>query len=184
MTSNSITGIEQAGIGLGKIDGDASLAYKFALLQLSLANTSKASASDRIQAMSAQNNKLKQAREYLSKMRSLYSNNASKKGTDTFEDTAGAWKFFLANNISYAGKSSDGKAVNASLSASARVTPSKDNWDANIKSLESFIDAQGTDTQLQMVQIQDDMGKYQNWTQGASRTIQDDKQTLQAIIRS
>jgi hypothetical protein len=57
----------------------------------------------------------------------------------------------------------------------------KDEWELNIKNLENFIESRGLDTQTKMVQLEDLMGKYNAWTQGASKTISDGNQLLQAI---
>jgi hypothetical protein len=60
-------------------------------------------------------------------------------------------------------------------------TTTKIDWDMNIRNLETFIESRGLDTQTKMVQLEDLMGKYNAWTQGASKTISDGNQLLQSI---
>ncbi len=59
----------------------------------------------------------------------------------------------------------------------------KDGWEVNITSLRNYQEQLGTDTQQKMVFIQDFMGQYNSYLQGANSAIQQSSQTLTAIAR-
>ena len=60
---------------------------------------------------------------------------------------------------------------------------SADEWDVAIASLESRLEELGTDTQQQMVYIQDYMGQYNSYLQGANTQISNSNQTLTSLAR-
>ena len=59
----------------------------------------------------------------------------------------------------------------------------KEEWDVAIQSLQSYQEQVGTDIQTQMVYVQDFMGQYNSYTQGANSAIQSGMQTLTNIAR-
>ncbi len=59
----------------------------------------------------------------------------------------------------------------------------KDGWEVNITSLRNYQEQLGADTQQKMVFIQDFMGQYNSYLQGANSAIQQSNQTLTAIAR-
>lgn len=59
----------------------------------------------------------------------------------------------------------------------------KDEWDVAIQSLQAYQEQIGTDIQTQMVYVQDFMGQYNSYTQGANSAIQSGMQTLTAVAR-
>jgi ABC-type phosphate transport system auxiliary subunit len=61
---------------------------------------------------------------------------------------------------------------------------SKGEWDVNIASLQAKLDSLGTDTQQKMVFVQDFMGQYNSYLQGANSVIQQSNQTLGELARS
>ncbi len=59
----------------------------------------------------------------------------------------------------------------------------KDGWEVNITSLRNYQEQLGADTQQKMVFIQDFMGQYNSYLQGANSAIQQSNQTLSTIAR-
>ena len=59
----------------------------------------------------------------------------------------------------------------------------KDEWDVAIQSLQAYQEHIGTDIQTLMVYVQDFMGQYNSYTQGANSAIQSGMQTLTAVAR-
>ncbi len=57
----------------------------------------------------------------------------------------------------------------------------KEGWDYNIKSLTNYQEQLGTETQTNMVYLQDLMGQYNSFLQGANKAVTDSNQTLQTI---
>jgi hypothetical protein len=153
-----------AGIhGIGS-SGEMNLSTMFAMLQLEMASDKKAQAEEVISGIKAENQVIKEAREQLMKARQLQGEAGKGTSTETAEMTAFKTKY----DIKFDTKGSDTK-------------HDKDEWEINIKNLESFIESRGMDTQTKMVQLEDLMGKYNAWTQGASKTISDGNQLLQSI---
>ncbi|MDR0672096.1 MAG: hypothetical protein LBF93_00235 [Zoogloeaceae bacterium] len=60
----------------------------------------------------------------------------------------------------------------------------KDEWEVAIASLQARMDALGTDTQQKMVYVQDFMGQYNSYLQGANSVIQQSNQTLAELARA
>ena len=58
-----------------------------------------------------------------------------------------------------------------------------DEWDVAIQSLQSYQENIGTDIQTLMVYVQDFMGQYNSYTQGANSAIQSGMQTLTSVAR-
>lgn len=59
----------------------------------------------------------------------------------------------------------------------------KDEWNSVIASLEGKLESIGTDTQQKMVFIQDYMGQYNSYLQGASSQLTSGNETLKALAR-
>jgi pantothenate kinase-related protein Tda10 len=60
----------------------------------------------------------------------------------------------------------------------------KEQWGVAITSLQAKLDSLGTDTQQKMVFVQDFMGQYNSYLQGANSVIQQSNQTLGELARS
>lgn len=56
-------------------------------------------------------------------------------------------------------------------------------WDVAITALESRLEELGTNTQQEMVYIQDYMGQYNSYLQGANTQISNSNQTLTSLAR-
>jgi hypothetical protein len=151
--------------GIGN-SGEMTLATMFAMLQLEMANEKKALAEGVISDIKSENEVLRHAREMLAQARVLQGqvSDSNKYPAESVEMTA----FRKEYGIAFDESGND-------------TLHDKDQWDLNIKNLENFIESRGLDTQTKMVQLEDLMGKYNAWTQGASKTISDGNQLLQAI---
>lgn len=62
------------------------------------------------------------------------------------------------------------------------VPMKKEDIKAAIARIDTKIESLGTDTQTQMIRLQDFMGQYNNFLQGAHKAISDGKQTLNTIL--
>jgi hypothetical protein len=60
----------------------------------------------------------------------------------------------------------------------------KDEWEVAVRSLQARLDALGSDTQQKMVFVQDYMGQYNSYLQGANSVIQQSNQTLAELARA
>ena len=60
---------------------------------------------------------------------------------------------------------------------------SADEWDVAITALESRLEELGTNTQQEMVYVQDYMGQYNSYLQGANTQIANSNQTLTNLAR-
>ncbi|MCL2029305.1 MAG: USH1C-binding protein 1, partial [Deltaproteobacteria bacterium] len=60
---------------------------------------------------------------------------------------------------------------------------SADDWEVAITSLKAHQDQLGTNTQQLMVYIQDFMGQYNSYLQGANSSVQQSNQTLADLAR-
>ena len=69
----------------------------------------------------------------------------------------------------------------------AKYADSKENlnakWDTAIAQLQTKMDTVGADVQTKMVQLQDFMGQYNSYMQGANSSISQSNQTLSSLAR-
>ena len=73
---------------------------------------------------------------------------------------------------------------NIKLKADAeKISFTKDEWNVAIQSLQAHLDTLGTNTQQLMVFVQDFMGQYNSYLQGANSAIQQSNQTLAELAR-
>lgn len=68
--------------------------------------------------------------------------------------------------------------------ASGDTAHSEEEWDYNIQSLQNYMDELGTSTQQDMVYVNDFMGQYNSYLQGASSTISDATDLLTNLARA
>jgi hypothetical protein len=191
----SISVTNSSGISDIGNSGEASLSTMFATLQLEMATEKKAQAEEVIAGIKAENEVIQQAREALAKARQAQgagseippglsewatsynipfdsSTTTERKEIEkpTYVPVLGPYGW--TSQCTYSGLYKD----------VTTTTCSKEQWDVNIKNLESFIESRGMDTQTKMVQLEDLMGKYNSWSQGASKTISDGNQLMQSIM--
>ncbi|MDR3300736.1 MAG: hypothetical protein LBU43_12280 [Candidatus Accumulibacter sp.] len=162
-TTTSVAG--SAGIsGIGN-SGEMNLSTIFAMLQLAMASDKKDQAMALMDDIKAENEVIKKAREMLAKARQIQGSTGSTATAESTEMTA----FVAQYGIAFDTSGND-------------HSHTKEQWDINIKNLESFIESRGMDTQTKMVQLEDLMGKYNSWSQGASKSISDGNQLMQSIM--
>lgn len=74
-------------------------------------------------------------------------------------------------------------AQNISLPTSTDKDTNKTQWDKVIAQLQTTMDTKGADIQTKMVQLQDMMGQYNSYVQGANSAISTSNQTLSSLAR-
>ncbi|MDR2786889.1 MAG: USH1C-binding protein 1, partial [Candidatus Accumulibacter sp.] len=158
--------------------GGGSLQLMFAKLQLSLAGSSKNNATGYINDIQKTQEEQKKVAAMLQQARQLQ---ADAKAGQGGKDRSG-------NAVS--GASSNWTAIPADMENYIKANglayddPGQDiwmdsqQWDVAITSLQARLDALGTDTQQKMVFVQDYMGQYNSYLQGANSVIQQSNQTL------
>jgi hypothetical protein len=166
MTTTGAVGGASGIQGIGN-SGEMNLSTMFAMLQLEMASEKKSQAEEVISSIKAENEVLRQARQFLQEARTLQGQ-AKSNSNGCSNATAEMTAFNAKYDIQFDKTGND-------------TLHNKDEWEINIKNLESFIESRGMDTQTKMVQLEDLMGKYNAWTQGASKTISDGNQLLQSI---
>ena len=146
----------------------SSLQLMFAKLQLELAETAKTQAMDRMDAIAESQEEQKLVSQLLNEARQAQ---ADAKANDTTTAMSSEMiEYMDANGLAY------DKAGNDHIHY-------EDEWDVAIASLEARLEELGTDTQQQMVYIQDYMGQYNSYLQGANTQISNSNQTLTSLAR-
>lgn len=170
MSSSSLDGLQspalQADGAVTDPKSQMPLAARLAALQLTMAANKKTEANEMIQDIQAENQIIRNARNVLAQMREQMSKAEEKKG----DNPSAAIKNFC-------------KQYNIPLpEEDSKKGTNKGKWEILIKNMEGFIESRGMDTQTRMVQLEDLMGKYNSWTQGAGKTYSDFNQLLQSIL--
>ena len=189
-----------------------SLQLMFAKLQLELAETAKTQAMDRMDAIAESQDEQKLVSQLLNEARQAKADAKSgvgddKEKTQEFKvpkkDSNGNVMVDDKGNIIYESKTfkdSVPKGNKATFMSQDMVdymelhglaydktsnnySHSADEWDVAIASLEARLEELGTDTQQQMVYIQDYMGQYNSYLQGANTQISNSNQTLTSLAR-
>ena len=189
-----------------------SLRLMLAKLQLELAETAKTQAMDRMDAIAESQDEQKLVSQLLNEARQAKADAKSgvgddKEKTQEFKvpkkDSNGNVMVDDKGNIIYESKTfkdSVPKGNKATFMSQDMVdymelhglaydktannySHSADEWDVAIASLESRLEELGTDTQQQMVYIQDYMGQYNSYLQGANTQISNSNQTLTSLAR-
>lgn len=159
--SGAVSGIESLGTC-------TSVNFIFAKLQMELAASAKESAFGYIKQIEEAQGKQKEVADILQRCRVLQSE-AKKSGSAT-QMPADIRAFMDKNHLKYD-------------STGADDYHSKDEWDVAIESLQDYLEVIGTGIQTQMVYVQDFMGQYNSYTQGANAAIQSGMQTLTSVAR-
>lgn len=150
-------------INLGPND---SVQMKFAALQLAQSMLCKDAAMDymgQIEQIQAQQ---KKCSEMIAKARELQ--NQAKKDDTTTTMPQDMIDFFNDNGLHWEETGNDYK-------------HNKDEWDYNIQSLTNFQESISNKTQTLMVYLQDYIGQYNSFTQGASAQVSQAMQVLTAV---
>lgn len=154
--------------GVGSLGTCTSVNFVFAKLQMELAASAKDSALGYIKQVQNAQAEQKEVADMLQRCRQLQADAKSSGGCTTMPDDI--VNFMNKNNLAY------DKTGNDNLH-------NGDEWDVAIQSLQSYQETIGTDIQTLMVYVQDFMGQYNSYTQGANSAIQSGMQTLTAVAR-
>ena len=152
---------------LNGLDSTSNVNLIFAKLQMELAQQSKDQAASQLKAIEQLQRKQKDAAGYLQEARRLQRQAEEKKAPVPMPELMTA--FLDSRNLRYP------KPKNGGFDS--------DGWDAVTRNLETYTEKLGTDIQTQMVYIQDFMGQYNRYTQGANSAIQSGMQTLTSVAR-
>ncbi len=144
----------------------SSIQLKFAALQLAQAALCRESANEYMSQIEKIQDEQKKSAEMISRARALQQEaKNSDKATTMPDDMV---QFFKDRGLSWDTKGDDYKHT-------------KDEWDYNIQSLTNYQESISNKTQTLMVYLQDFIGQYNSYTQGASSQVSQAMQTLQAI---
>ena len=178
VNNSAVSSVTPSGLG-----PSSSLQLMFAKLQLELSETAKSQALERMDYISQQQEEQKLVSSLLNEARQAQAdgengdgvgmssiNGVTVSGKDCYPMSQELVDYMDAHELAYS--NSDGDYILG-----------KDEWDLVITSLESRLEELGTDTQQQMVYIQDYMGQYNSYLQGANTQISNANQTLTSLAR-
>ena len=161
----------------------SSLQLMFAKLQLELSETAKSQALERMESISDQQEEQKLVSSLLNEARQAQAdgkagkgvgmtsiNGTTVEGKDCYPMSQDLVDYLDEHGLAYANADGD-------------YILGEEEWDLAITSLESRLEELGTDTQQQMVYIQDYMGQYNSYLQGANTQISNANQTLTSLAR-
>ncbi|MBR5998128.1 MAG: USH1C-binding protein 1 [Deltaproteobacteria bacterium] len=174
-TVNSQSTISALSSGDLGVCGTTSLQFMFAQLQMELAKAAKESAMDKMEQIKTSQEERKQVSALLNECRQQQANAESGIGDCPWDKKASMMseecqKYMDDHKLAY-DKTGNDRANNP------------DEWKVAITSLEGRLDEVGSDTQQLMVYVQDFMGQYNSYLQGANTQISNGNQTLQALAR-
>jgi hypothetical protein len=181
VTQATLDAARQSGASsVGTIDinnlGGGSLQLMFAKLQLTLAESAKSNAMEYIEDIRNTQEEQKQVADLLQQARQLKADADAKRGNAPGDKKASLMPqemkdYMDKNGLAYDKEGDD-------------LIHNKDEWDVAITSLQARMDALGTDTQQKMVFVQDYMGQYNSYLQGANSVIQQSNQTLADLAKA
>ena len=145
-----------------------SVQMMFAKLQLAQSEICKSQATDYMKQIEDIQNEQKECAEMIERARELQ--NTAKADNKNTEMPADMVKYFDDHNLSYDTDGKDNK-------------HSADQWDCNLKSLTNYQEQIGNKTQTLMVYLQDFIGQYNSYLQGANTQISNANQTLTSLAR-
>ena len=208
---SQVTFSSTSSVSLGELGPTTSLQLMFAQLQLELAETAKSQAMGKMEAISEAQDEQKLVSQLLNEARQAQADAKADVGNDadktaTFnvpkKDADGNVMVDDSGNIIYETSRTETvpKGNNATFMSQEMVdymelhglamdrtannySHSADEWDVAITSLESRLEELGTNTQQEMVYIQDYMGQYNSYLQGANTQIANANQTLTSLAR-
>lgn len=155
-----------------------SINFIFAQLQMELAAAAKDAALKYIEQVEKVQAEQKNVADMLQRCRQLQ-DQAKDKGGCT-EMPADVRAFMDTNDLAYDFTTGG---VKDPTRKTADSLHDKDEWDMAIQSLQAYQETVGTDIQTLMVYVQDFMGQYNAYTQGANSAIQSGMQTLTSVAR-
>ena len=147
----------------------------FAKLQLELAEAAKTSAMEKMNDIQNSQEERKRVSQLLNECRQKQSDARGGTGDCPWDKKASMMsedcqKYMDQHGLAYDTPGND-RANN------------EEEWKVAITALEGRLDELGSDTQQQMVYVQDYMGQYNSYLQGANTQISNGNQTLQSLAR-
>lgn len=170
LTGTMVNNNQQAIGAMNSIDSipTESLALIFAKMNLQLSQQARNSALDGINQIKDMQENQKEVATYIGKARSLQNEaKIQNKSTTMPEDMV---TYFKAHALHYDTNGND-------------YTHTSQQWEVAIQSLSQYQEMLGMQMQQLMVEIQDYMGQYNAYLQGANSAIRSGNQTLQNIAR-
>ena len=182
-------------VSLGELGPTTSLQLMFAKLQLELAETAKTQAMDKMDAIAKTQDEQKLVSQLLNEARQAQADAKAGieagKQSETYthkpnDENTKNWTEKNTKNCTLMSKEmvdymdANGLAYDKT---GDDYNHSADEWDVAITSLESRLEELGTNTQQEMVYIQDYMGQYNSYLQGANTQISNANQTLTSLAR-
>ena len=157
------------------ISSTTSLQFMFAKLQMELSQAAKDSAMEKMDQIKASQEERKQVSQLLNECRQQQANAKSGTGDCPWDKKASMMseecqKYMDEHGLAYDKTGND-------------LANNEDEWKVAITSLEGRLDEVGSDTQQMMVYVQDFMGQYNSYLQGANTQINNGNQTLQSLAR-
>ena len=152
-----------------------SVQFMFAKLQMAQAQLCKTQAEDYMKQIEDIQTEQKAVADMISRARTLQSNAKNGTGDCSWDKNASIMPqdmadFFTKRGLSYDTKGND-------------LVNNSDEWDYNIKSLTNYQEQVGNKTQTLMVYLQDFIGQYNSYTQGASSAVSQANNTLTNVAR-
>ena len=150
-----------------------SVQFQFAKLQMAQAQICKEQATTYMKQIEDIQNEQKKTAEMIAQARKLQNDCKAKTGDCPWDKEASMMPqemadFFKARGLSYDTAGND-------------LANNKDEWDYNIQSLTNYQESISNKTQTLMVYLQDFIGQYNSYTQGASNQVSQGIQTLTAV---
>ena len=184
--SMQVDNTSTSSVTFGQLGPTSSLQLMFAKLQLELAETAKTQAMDKMDAIAEAQDEQKLVSKLL--------NEARQAKADAKDIAAGT------QSETYSNGKTEQNTKNCTLMSKEMVdymdkhglaydktgkdyNHSADEWDVAITALEGRLEELGTNTQQEMVYIQDYMGQYNSYLQGANTQISNSNQTLTSLAR-
>lgn len=168
-------------IDLGPTD---SLQLQYAKLQLAQSEICKQQAEDYMNQIEESQNEQRLTAEYLNVAKQRREDAKVRDELTAMPDDM--VEFMIARNLSY-NPSGDAYPVMGNNpaygSAINRVYLSVGEWDYVIQNITNYLEQIGKNTQTLMVYLQDFVGQYNSYTQGAERQISNSNQALTSIAR-
>ena len=167
--SNTIDGSSGiASLNLAELGPNTSLQLMFAALQLEMAETAKTQAMDRMDSIAKCQEEQKHDSQLLNEARQA---KADAKAKDCCTPMSSDMiEYMDKNNLAYDKAGGD-------------YIHTEEEWDVAITALESHLEQLGTSTQQEMVYVQDFMGQYNSYLQGANTQIANSNQTLTSLAK-
>ena len=155
-------------LDMSNLGPSTSISFMFAKLQLEMTEVTKGNAMDYMKKIEKAQKQQKEVVDMLQRCRKLQ--NQAKENESSTEMPADIRAFMDENRLAYDLTGNDS-------------FHNEEEWNVAIQSLQNHQGQLGIDIQTQMVYMQDFMGQYNSYLQGANSAIQSGMQTLTGIAR-